>query len=80
MKAELNSTPTTPTAWRDQAVSALMEAQRMSEAMECLVSRVIDDTMGDARVCVTLEAVRACLMRLDAAVDPALWAAIRPEQ
>lgn len=72
MAAELNSTPITLEAWRDQAVQALIEAQSMSEVIDSLVSRVIDDAMGDASICKPLEAVRACLMRLDAAVDPTL--------
>ena len=75
MEAELNSTPTTPTAWQGQAMRALLEAQIMSEVMGSLVSRVIDESTGDGLILFPLEAVRACLMRLDAVVDPAIEAA-----
>ena len=75
MKAGAYCGATPLEAWRDQALRALIEAQSMSEVIDSLVSRVIDDAMGDASICKPLEAVRACLMRLDAAVDPTLVSA-----
>lgn len=82
MEAVTNSTPlATGQEWHQQALRALAEAQVMTEAMQSLLGRLIDD--GDVahlpHVQGTLEAVMACLARQERAVDPALDKALPTE-
>ena len=61
-----------PTRSTNDALHALCEAQRMSEGAQFLVDQLIEESAGDIRLYPRLQAVRACLLQLDAAVDPAV--------
>ena len=66
-----NSSPETNETMKI-ATNALIEAQMMSESIGALIDQLVADSLGDAAQFVRLQTVRACLMRLDAAVDPAV--------
>lgn len=64
------SNTTTPPAqdWQTRSKAALMEAQVASESIGALVSILIESS--DAESFPLLEAITACVLRIDRAVDP----------
>lgn len=52
--------------WCRQAMTALIEAQLMSEAIDRLAKQLIEESLGNDGP--MLEAIRACSMRIERAV------------
>lgn len=59
--------------WQEEAEYALTEAHTMCDALESLIASVCDGELGgDPRIHPTLEAMRACVQRMERVVEPIL--------